>query len=224
MTTARKAEAARALNIGVTGVAYYPGFLSSGGQAAMLRDVLKVIRAAPFFTPRMPRTGKAFSVRMTNAGPLGWLSDREGGYRYEPRHPETGQPWPPIPESVLKVWRTVSGYGAPPEACLVNYYTPGARMGLHRDSDEAALDAPVVSISLGDTAVFRIGGPARSDKTRSLNLHSGDVVAFGGPARLAYHGIDRVLGGTSRLLPDDTFPEGGRINLTLRRVNGSRRS
>jgi alkylated DNA repair protein (DNA oxidative demethylase) len=166
----------------------------------------------------MPRTGKAFSVRMTNAGSLGWLSDRESGYRYEPRHPETGRPWPPIPKSVLAVWRAVSGYPADPEACLVNHYAPAARMGLHQDSDEEALDAPVVSISLGDTAVFRIGGTARSDKARSLKLESGDVILLGGPARLAYHGIVRVLGGTSRLLPPETFPEGGRINLTLRRV------
>ena len=209
----------RPLDIGQAGVAYYPGYLSPAEQAAMVEDVLAVIRAAPFFTPRMPRTGKAFSVGMTNAGPLGWLSDRTGGYRYEALHPETGRPWPPIPESVLDVWRDLAGYPAPPEACLVNYYAPGARMGLHRDSDEAALEAPVLSISLGDTAVFRVGGTARGGSTRSIKLESGDVILLGGPARLSYHGIDRVLGGTSRLLPREVFPDGGRINLTLRRVN-----
>ena len=209
---------ARGLDIGQAGIAYYPGYLSPAGQAGMVEDVMAVVRDAPFFTPRMPRTGKAFSVSMTNAGPLGWLSDRRGGYRYQARHPETGRPWPPIPESVLRVWRDLAGYPVPPEACLVNYYAPGARMGLHRDSDEDALDAPVLSVSLGDTAVFRVGGTARGGRTRSINLESGDVVLLFGPARLAYHGIDRVLGGTSRLLPRKDFPDGGRINLTLRRV------
>jgi alkylated DNA repair protein (DNA oxidative demethylase) len=149
---------------------------------------------------------------MTNLGPLGWVSDR-AGYRYQPAHPETGKPWPPIPEMVLDVWRQVSGYPHEPEACLVNFYHGGAKMGLHRDADEEDFSAPVVSISLGDTAVFRMGGSERGGKTETLKLSSGDVLVMGGQSRLCYHGIDRVLTGTSTLLKD-----GGRINLTLRRV------
>ena len=160
----------------------------------------------------MPRTGRPFTVRMTNLGPLGWVSDR-AGYRYQPTHPETGQPWPAIPDALLALWRQVSGYPHDPQACLVNFYNGGARMGLHRDADEEDFAAPVLSVSLGDTAVFRIGEPERGGKTETLKLASGDVLVMGGTSRLCYHGIDRVLAGTSTLLKD-----GGRINLTLRRV------
>jgi DNA oxidative demethylase len=149
---------------------------------------------------------------MTNFGPLGWVSD-PAGYRYQPAHPTTGRPWPPLPEAVLALWQTVAGYPHPPECCLVNLYRGGARMGLHQDRDEADLDAPVVSVSLGDDALFRVGGTARGGRTAALRLRSGDVMAMGGPARLCFHGIDRVLAGTSPLVPG-----GGRINLTLRRV------
>jgi len=150
---------------------------------------------------------------MTNFGPLGWMSDRTGGYRYQATHPVTGQPWPAIPDAVAAIWRAVAGYVADPEACLVNYYASSARMGLHQDRDEADFSAPVVSISLGSTCRFRIGGAARADRTQSFELKSGDVLVFGGPARLAFHGVDRIIPGSSSLLP-----EGGRINLTLRRV------
>ena len=132
---------------------------------------------------------------------------------YQATHPETNRPWPDIPEAVLEVWEKLAGYHAPPEACLVNLYEGEAKLGLHVDSDEEAWDAPVVSISLGDAAMFRIGGVVRSDATRSVKLTSGDVVILGGAARRAYHGVDRILPGTSTLLP-----KGGRINLTLRRV------
>jgi alkylated DNA repair protein (DNA oxidative demethylase) len=165
----------------------------------------------------MPRSGRPFSVRMTNCGPLGWVSDRTG-YRYQPTHPETGKKWPPMPEIVLKAWRELSGYAQPPEACLINYYAAGTRMGLHQDKDEADFAAPVVSLSLGEEAIFRIGGTRRRDLTRSLRLKSGDAVVLGGEARLAYHGIDRILGGSSRLLPPLDWGGGGRINVTLRRV------
>ncbi|MCB1486908.1 MAG: alpha-ketoglutarate-dependent dioxygenase AlkB [Bauldia sp.] len=199
------------------GFRYRPGWFDRAGQEALVTVLRAAVADAPFYTPTMPRTGKPFSVRMTNLGPLGWVSDREGGYRYQPAHPVTGRPWPPIPEMVLEVWRAVSGYPHPPEACLVNYYASGTKMGLHQDADEADLSAPVVSISLGDTCLFRIGGTSRRDPTRSLRLSSGDVVVLGGESRMAFHGVDRIYPGTSTLL-GDWFPEGGRINLTLRRV------
>lgn len=194
------------------GVVHWPGRLAPMEQAALLAELRAVARKAPFFQPRMPKTGKPFSVRMTNCGPVGWVSD-ERGYRYQPEHPETGEPWPIMPAPLLDLWGELSGYPHPPEACLVNFYAGGAKMGLHQDRDEQEFDAPVLSVSLGDAAIFRIGGAERGGKTTSLKLSSGDVLLFGGEARLAYHGIDRILSGSSTLLP-----EGGRINLTLRRV------
>lgn len=190
-----------------------PGYLDRASQEALVAAIREVVRRAPLFTPRMPRTGKPFSVRMTNCGPLGWVSD-EAGYRYQATHPDTGAPWPPMPAMLLDAWRELSGYPHPPEACLVNFYAPGARMSLHQDRDEQDLDAPVVSLSLGDTCLFRIGGTRRTDPTRSFRLASGDAYVLGGPERLAFHGVDRIVAGTSTLLKD-----GGRINLTLRRVN-----
>lgn len=195
------------------GVRHFPLHLDRAEQEALLAQLRATVAAAPLFTPEMPRTGKPFSVRMTNLGSLGWVSDRERGYRYQATHPVTGKPWPPMPDVLLDLWRDVSGYPHPPEACLVNFYSGTAKMGLHQDRDEQELSAPVVSVSLGDTALFRIGGTERGGKTQSLKLASGDVLVFGGPARLAYHGIDRLYPGTSTLLKD-----GGRINLTLRRV------
>ena len=195
------------------GLRLFPSCLSRADQETLVADLRMAVRAAPLFTPEMPRTGKPFSVRMTNLGSLGWVSDRQGGYRYQATHPATGLPWPPMPEAIMAVWRSVSDYPHPPEACLVNFYAPEARMGLHQDRDEADFAAPVVSISLGATCRFRIGGEKRTDPTRSFELSSGDVLVLGGPSRLAFHGVDRILAGTSTLIPDD-----GRINLTLRRV------
>lgn len=170
------------------------------------------LRLAPWFQPTMPRWGNRLSVLMTNAGPLGWVSD-VGGYRYQATHPDTGAPWPPIPPELLALWDELGGFPQPPECCLVNLYRQGARMGLHQDKDEQTFAAPVVSVSLGDAAIFRIGGTRRSDPTETITLRSGDVVVLAGAARLAFHGIDRVLSGTSELVPG-----GGRVNLTLRRV------
>lgn len=194
------------------GLRFLPGLLDRPAQQRLVEDLRGVVSLAPLFTPVMPRTGRPCSVRMTNMGPLGWVSDR-AGYRYQPTHPETGAPWPAIPEEVMAVWQAVSAYPHPPEACLLNVYKEGAKMGLHQDADEEDAAAPIVSISLGDTAVFRIGGAERGGKTETLKLASGDVLVMGGPARFCYHGIDRVMTGTSTLLKD-----GGRINLTLRRV------
>lgn len=152
-------------------------------------------------------------VRMTNCGPLGWVTDREGGYRYQATHPLTGRPWPAMPARLRQIWSDLAGDAPEPEACLVNFYDQKARLGLHQDRDEKNFNAPVVSISLGDSCLFRVGGTQRKDPTRSLRLESGDAVVLGGPARLAYHGVDRIYPGTSTLLK-----QGGRINLTLRRV------
>jgi alkylated DNA repair protein (DNA oxidative demethylase) len=192
---------------------YLPGKLGPEEQKALLDALRAVMAEAPLFTPAMPRSGKPMSVRMTNCGPLGWVTDKERGYRYQATHPITGKPWPAMPRMLLDLWNEVTGYPAPPEACLVNYYGGDAKMGLHQDKDEEDFAAPVLSVSLGDTAIFRAGGRSRRDPTRKLELRSGDVVVLGGEDRLAFHGIDRVLAGTSELLP-----EGGRINLTLRRV------
>lgn len=195
----------------VGGVTVWPGWLPPEAQAAMVADIRAVAAAAPFFTPETPR-GQKMSVRMTAAGDYGWVSDRRG-YRYDRRHP-AGMAWPPIPPSVMAVWRAVAGVDRDPQCCLVNWYGQGARMGLHQDRDEADFTMPVVSISLGDAALFRVGGPERGGPTRSVWLSSGDVAVLGGAARLAYHGIDRVRWGSSALLP-----RGGRINLTLRVVD-----
>ena len=198
---------------GLNGLSYLPGYFDRAGQDQLLDQIRAIVAEAPLFQPVMPKTGKPFSVRMSNCGRLGWVSDIRG-YRYQPQHPETGLPWPPIPDALTRLWAEVAAAAPPPEACLINYYDQGARMGLHQDRDEQMFDAPVVSVSLGDTATFRVGGLSRKDPTKSFRLQSGDVVVLGGEARLAFHGIDRVLKGTSTLLKN-----GGRINLTLRRVN-----
>ena len=196
----------------IPGLKHTSGMLNRAEQEALVAELRLAVAKAPLFVPLMPRTGRPFSVRMTNLGSLGWVSDRNG-YRYQPQHPETAEPWPAMPQAVLDIWNKVSGYDHPPEACLVNFYQGGAKMGLHQDKDEEDFAAPVVSISLGDTAVFRIGGTERGGKTSTLKLSSGDVLVLGGESRLCFHGIDRVNVGTSTLLK-----EGGRINLTLRRV------
>jgi len=195
------------------GLRHLPGYLDAPAQYGLAEAVAGLLRAAPPYHAAMPKSGQPMRVRMSNAGPLGWYTDRDGGYRYIATHPVTGQPWPAIPQTILDIWRSVSGYEAAPQCCLINLYDATAKMGLHQDRDEQVFDAPVVSISLGDTALFRIGGTSRKDATRSFRLASGDVLVLGGAARMAFHGIDRIYGGSSRLLP-----EGGRINLTLRRV------
>lgn len=201
----------------VKGLALLPGVIlwrerfSRTAQKALLDGVLTRLAEAPFYRPRMPESDKEFSVEESNFGSLGWVSDKNG-YRYQATHPVTGKHWPDISPVLMKLWREIAD--APDaECCLVNLYRDGARMGLHQDKDESDFSAPVVSVSLGDEALFRIGGTKRSDPTQSVMLLSGDVAMFGGPARMAYHGIDRIRPGSSSLIPG-----GGRINLTLRRV------
>ena len=218
----------------LSGLRHVPGYLDRAAQEG-LRDALHAaMRRAPAYIPRMPKTGRPMSVHMTNCGPLGWVTD-ERGYRYQSHHPVTGEPWPPIPEVVLAAWNDLAGYPHPPECCLVNLYGPAARMGLHQDRDEDEFGAPVVSLSLGDSCLFRIGGTKRSDPTHTFRLASGDALVLGGEARLAFHGVDRIVPGSSTLLSsyalraaedgstlrspwNEGGPDGGRINLTLRRV------
>jgi alkylated DNA repair protein (DNA oxidative demethylase) len=200
------------LDADLAGLRIYPGYLDRAAQTKLLDAIDDVLAAAPLFAPRMPKSGRPFSVRMSNCGSLGWTSD-ERGYRYQPTHPVTGRPWPPMPEPLIALWRKVAQYADLPEACLINFYHRTAKMGLHQDRDEADFDAPVVSISLGDDCLFRVGGRHRRNPTKSVRLSSGDVLVLGGVARLAFHGVDRIYPGTSSLLTD-----GGRINLTLRRV------
>jgi len=192
---------------------YYPQKLDREAQVALLDALRRIMAVAPLYTPTMPRSGRPMSVHMTNCGPLGWITDKDGGYRYQATHPVTGNPWPPMPQMLLDLWDEVADYPFPPEACLVNYYAGAAKMGLHQDRDEEDFAAPVLSVSLGATGIFRVGGRSRKDPTRKFELKSGDVFMLDGEDRLAFHGIDRILAGTSDLLP-----EGGRINLTLRRV------
>ena len=180
-------------------------------QKHLLDEVMEKLKGAPLYRPVMPGTAKPFSVEESNFGTLGWVSDKNG-YRYQSSHPLTGAPWPTIPQALLDLWAEINPPPAP-ECCLVNLYRAGAKMGLHQDRDEKDASAAVIGVSLGDEALFRIGSAARGGKTVSVPLASGDVIAFGGTARLAYHGIDRIRPGTSRLLPG-----GGRLSLTLRRV------
>ena len=197
-----------------SGLRYLPGRLAREEQENLVEIIRGIVAEAPLYVPVMPGSGRPMSVRMTNCGPLGWVTDKERGYRYQPTHPMTEKPWPAIPDVLLDLWRELSGYPKDPEACLVNFYADDAKMGLHQDRDETEFAAPVLSISLGDTCLFRIGGLARTDRTKSLKLESGDVFLLGGEGRLCFHGVDRIYPGTSTLLKS-----GGRINLTLRRVN-----
>lgn len=198
------------MKLTVRGFDIHSGFLDPARQRALLAAVRKVVAEAPLFRPETP-SGKPMSVRMTAAGGYGWFSDK-AGYRYVARHPD-GQAWPAIPEEALAVWSELTGLERLPECCLINYYGAEAKMGLHQDRDEADMQWPVVSVSLGDEGLFRMGNPTRGGKTESIWLRSGDVVVMGGAARLSYHGVDRIRAGSSKLLP-----KGGRLNLTLRVV------
>ncbi len=196
----------------IRGFEILKGYFKPEAQAELVTDLREVAKAAPMRSP-VTRFGKPMSVKMTSAGRVGWISDRRG-YRYEPAHPD-GMAWPAIPETVLGLWRDLTGLEREPDCCLINYYGEGARMGLHQDKDEGDFDWPVVSVSLGDEGLFRMGNVERGGSTESIWLQSGDVVVMGGAARLAHHGVDKIRFGSSRLLPD-----GGRINIPLRVVEG----
>jgi DNA oxidative demethylase len=201
------------------GTSLFRNLLSLAEQVAVLDDVERIVAEAPLFRPQMP-TGPYMINSLTNCGPLGWISDRRG-YRYEPAHPITGKSWPPIPKAVLDCAKSLTieaGLGDyEPDACLVNHYQATGKLSLHRDFDEADFKWPIVSFSFGNDADFLLGGMKRSDRTTSITLHSGDVMVLGGMSRLRYHGVRRIRPGTSPL-KHQALPEGGRINLTLRRA------
>ncbi|WP_165217270.1 alpha-ketoglutarate-dependent dioxygenase AlkB family protein [Affinirhizobium pseudoryzae] len=196
------------------GILHHPQAINRAAQEHLVAVIRAVVAEAPLYVPVMPGTGRPMSVRMTNCGTLGWVTDKARGYRYQETHPVTEKPWPAMPNELLALWERYAAYDKPPEACLINFYADDAKMGLHQDRDEQDLQAPVLSISLGNTCLFRVGGLERGDKTSSVKLSSGDIVVLGGEGRLAFHGVDRIYPGTSTLLK-----QGGRINLTLRRVN-----
>ena len=194
------------------GFELHHGYLDLETQLDLVEKVREIIKHAPLFRPTMPKSAKPFSIQMSNCGDLGWVADK-AGYRYQKLHPETNRSWPMIPSILIEIWNELTTYAAKPQACLINFYSKATKLGLHRDEDEEDFNAPVLSISLGDDCLFRVGGENRKDPTSSLRLISGDVVVLGGKARLCYHGVDRIYFGTSSLLKN-----GGRINLTLRRV------
>ena len=197
----------------VEGFRFLPEYFPPAAQKALVAEILAILEANPLYRGAMPRSGAPLSSRDTNLGPLGWVSDIKV-YRYQPTHPVTGKPWPPMPPRVTDLWQTYSACPFEPEACLINFYSEDAKMGLHQDRDEAEFSAPVLSISLGDACLFRVGGTRREERTVSFRLESGDIVLIGGENRLAFHGVDRIYPATSALLKN-----GGRINLTLRRVS-----
>ena len=194
-----------------------PGAMILRGFAldpAILDEVARIAGISPFRHMQTPG-GRRIGVEMTNCGALGWVSDRRG-YRYEPRDPLTGQPWPDMPPRFRQLATEVAaraGFpGFQPDACLVNRYQPGVKMGLHQDRDEADMAAPIVSVSLGLPATFQFGGPDRRDPVTKHLLTHGDVVVWGGPARLAWHGILTLKPGEHPLTGT------ARINLTFRRA------
>lgn len=194
----------------VHGVPVLRGFYTFEEQTRLIDALREVAKAAPPYRLMTPR-GTYMSVRMTAAGRYSWYSDRKG-YRYIEAHPETGAKFPPIPELILRAWRHFETREQP-DCCLINHYAEATRMGLHRDEDETDFSFPVVSISLGDPALFRIALGEGKSPTKSFWLESGDVMALCRDKRLAYHGIDRIKFGQTTLLA-----QGGRANLTLRRV------
>ncbi|RFB01509.1 alpha-ketoglutarate-dependent dioxygenase AlkB [Parvularcula marina] len=195
------------------GIRHYPHYLEADIQRELAQDVFT--RAEHLWLSPVTPGGQPFSVRQMNFGPLGWVSDRQG-YRYQPHHPDVGVPWPDMPATMRKLWADLLPGAPPPQCCLLNHYQDTAKMGLHRDADEKDQDTPILSVSLGAPARFRIGGAKRGGPTRSVVLGTGDVIILSGPSRRFYHGIDRLLPADDLFAPDLGFD--GRLNLTLRRV------
>jgi DNA oxidative demethylase len=201
------------------GFHFIRGYFDEARQRAIAVEVRDLLDVAPLFQQRMPRTGAPLSVKMSNAGDYGWVTDQDRGYRYQATHPETGEHWPPIPKDLLNIWADTTAEQQPPNLCLINYYDAAARLGLHQDRGDSSLDAPVVSISLGDDAIFVLGGTTRKASLRRFDLRSGDLIWFGGPSRLVFHGVEHIRLGTSTLLDAVGVAKSGRINVTLRRID-----
>ena len=183
-------------------------------EADLIADISDIVAQAPFrhmFTPG----GHQMSVAMTNCGSVGWVTDRSG-YRYDRADPESAKPWPAMPPTFRALAAQAAAQAGfdrfSPDACLINRYQPGARMSLHQDKDELDLDAPIVSVSLGLPAIFLFGGLQRSDKPRRFRLEHGDIAVWGGPTRLAFHGVAPLADGEHALMGRQ------RINLTFRKT------
>ena len=202
----------------VNGLKLYPDYLSQAQQEQLLQTVIDAIQPTPFYQAKSPYSGKSIGPKMTNMGELGWYSD-EKGYRYQEHHPETNLPWSAMPQVLLDIWADVSDYDKPPQCCLVNYYDqPDSKLGLHKDHDEETFEPPIVSVSLGDSCLFRMGLTDKKTPTRSFTVDSGAIMVMGKQARTAYHGVDRILYGETTLLNNKKPFHQGRLNLTLRRV------
>jgi DNA oxidative demethylase len=195
------------------GAVLLSGFASA--EAAELVAAVDAVAAQAPFRRMVTPGGKQMSVAMTNSGSAGWITDRRG-YRYDPIDPDSGRPWPPLPEVFRDLARRAADAAGFAEfvldGCLINRYEPGARLTLHQDRDEKDFSQPIVSVSLGLPAVFLFGGAKRSDRPRRIRLVSGDVVVWGGVSRLAFHGIDTLADG------DDPLTGRCRINLTFRKA------
>ncbi|MCC8939022.1 DNA oxidative demethylase AlkB [Bradyrhizobium sp. Arg68] len=183
-------------------------------EAELIPALRAIVKQAPFRHLITPG-GHRMSVAMTNCGSLGWVSD-PSGYRYDPIDPDSGKPWPPLPDVLCKLAASAAAEGGfngfAPEACLINRYVPGAKLSLHQDKDELDYAAPIVSVSLGLPAIFLFGGLKRSDTPRRYRLEHGDVAVWGGPSRLFYHGVAPLADGEHGVLGRQ------RINLTFRKV------
>ena len=183
------------------GLEYFPYYLSDRQINQLLRDIEYAINIAPLFNPIIPKTGRKFSVKVSNMVKVGWVSDQIGGYRYEEHHPTTNKKWPEISTNTLAIWHELTNLKASPDRCLINYYN-NAKMGLHVDNDEKDFYYPVLSISIGNSTLFRFEGLERSDKTKLIKLNNGDILIMRDKSRLIYYGIDRVY----------------QSNLTLRKI------
>ena len=197
------------------GVIFRPHALTAKEQVEVLAGVRTVVGAAPL-ARLQTKTGGLTSAAMTNCGPAGWWSDTKG-YRYVNMNPATGSPWPCFPQSFLAAVSKIA-HGSPwpdfaPDACLINFYEPGAKMGLHQDKDEKDFTQPIITVCLGDDADFLVGGFARSDKTKVLVVRSGDALIMGGASRMLFHGVRKIYPGTSPLTD-----VGGRFSLTFRKA------
>ena len=197
------------------GLSLFSGVVDLPGQRRLFVALEEVLKAAPPIQNRTKGGGQT-SAAMTNCGDVGWWSDAKG-YRYTAASPATGLPWPPIPKAFSELIQVVTAKSQwpdfRPDACLINWYGAGAKMGLHQDRDEADFFQPIVTVCLGDSADFMVGGFARSDKATALKVHSGDVLIMGGASRMRFHGIRKIYPGTSPLAEIV-----GRYSLTFRKA------